>query len=833
MSITRRAALRTLAAGATTAVLPRRVWGEGARQPEPGAVGILYDPTRCIGCKECIRACAAENGGDAGQATADDAQLSTVALAVLTRYEVGGTESFRKSQCMHCVDPGCVAACPLGAMHKDADGAVVWNSDLCIGCRYCEIACPHAIPRFQWDTPTPVLRKCEMCKARRARGLEPACTAACRMGALVYGQRAELLREAHRRIDADPGSYNPKVYGEHDAGGSAVLYLAKAGVSFASVGLPELGTKSVPATPEKVQHAIYKGFALPLALYGTLALVVRRNARLEHPEHEVEHAAPVGGRLLTWPFGVLLFLAVIGLATIVWRFAVGLGATTNLSDGYPFGLWITFDVVTGTALACGGYAVALLVYALNRGAYHPLVRAAIVTSALGYTLGGTSVLIDIGRPWNFYKIPMLFWHWNFSSILLEVALCIMVYTMVLWIELSPAFLERWAQSEVRGLRRFARKVMPKLERAMPYLIALGMLLPTMHQSSLGGLMMLSGHKLNPLWQTPLLPLLFLISCVAMGYGAVTLECCFSSRMFRRPKETEMLRALSGPVALVLATYLVVRLLDVYSRGVLPLVTRLDGPSLLFLGEMALFALPMLALLFARRKATDAYYAFIALTVIGAGALYRFSTYLIAYDPGARWSYFPAAPEFAVTIGLVALELIGYIVIVKRFPVLRGVRPPVPAAEPEERPDVGQRRHRTGAAAASIAGLGLLLLVGPLRAQNYGHFDGRCLTDRPDQCLARPLPKNEPHKAVCATCHNLWDNSSPKAAAQSCTRGGCHEHPASLTVFHSKVEPRVLANCIRCHPAHDARVTVGHGGDCLYCHPAGGKRPPVHRASTLR
>jgi Ni/Fe-hydrogenase subunit HybB-like protein len=132
----------------------------------------------------------------------------------------------------------------------------------------------------------------------------------------------------------------------------------------------------------------------------------------------------------------------LGAVVMLWRLVAGLGPTTALNDGYPLGLWIAFDVVTGTALACGGYAVAILVMILNKGRYHPLVRPAILTSALGYSLAGFSVFLDIGRWWYIWKVPLYFWHWNFDSALLEVALCIMAYVVVLWVELAPAFFEK-------------------------------------------------------------------------------------------------------------------------------------------------------------------------------------------------------------------------------------------------------------------------------------------------------------------------------------------------------------------------------------------------------
>jgi Ni/Fe-hydrogenase subunit HybB-like protein/Fe-S-cluster-containing dehydrogenase component len=704
MSITRRAAIQTLAVAGAAAVVPKPLRARTPREPSPEAVAILFDSTYCVGCQECVRGCASINGCEE-TATVVNPTLTPLSLTVLQRYETDAGSAYLKFQCMHCVDPACVSACMLGAMQKQADGSVTWNGDLCVGCRYCQIACPFTVPRFEWDTPLPELKKCDLCAERRAGGQLPTCVDQCRRGALAFGARDEVLAEAHRRMELSPARYNGHVYGEHEGGGTSVLYLAKAGMAFADMGLPDLSPRSVPSLPETIQHTLYKGMIAPLALFGTFAAVVRRNARRLHDmesDHRNERSEPVGTRIFTWPFVILAALAIAGVVSIGYRLAVGLGPTTNLSDGYPMGLWIAFDVVTGTALACGGYAVALLVYLLNRGKYHPLVRAAIVTSALGYTLGGLSVLIDIGRWWNSYKIALYFQNWNFNSILLEVALCIMLYTLVLWIELSPAFLERWSQTGTGWLKRFAVAASPRIERAMPYLIALGLVLPTMHQSSLGSLMLMAGAKLHPLWYTPLLPLLFLVSCVAMGYAAVTLESLISARVFKRPRETPMLRALAGPISIVLLTYVALRAVDIVVRGQLGLVMAMDGYSMLFMLEMALFAVPALGLLIERRTAGAGFLLTVGVAVILAGALYRFSTFLIAFNPGPEWSYFPSLIEFMVTIGLVSAEILAYAVIVKRFPILRGAQSPEAVLPPDARTTTAGGSSATRAAPVAPA-----------------------------------------------------------------------------------------------------------------------------------
>lgn len=389
------------------------------------------------------------------------------------------------------------------------------------------------------------------------------------------------------------------------------------------------------------------------------------------------HAA-VGGPVLTRPGKILLALGILATLIVAWRFAVGLGPTTGLSDGYPFGLWIAFDVVTGTALACGGYAVALMVYILNKGKYHPLVRPALLTSALGYSLAGLAVAVDVGRPWFIWKVPLFFWRWNLNSALLEVALCIMAYVFVLWIELSPAFLERWEQaSSWPKLARFARKARPKIEKALPWVIALGILLPTMHQSSLGTMMLLAGAKLHPLWSTPLLPLLFLVGCLGMGFGVVVMESALSSRLLGRRSEAPMLASLSRAMVLVLGLWIVVRVADLAFRGRLGLAFTAEATVFWFWLEMAL-ALGAMAMLLVKSRAHNLGWLFQAavLLVLG-GAVYRFSTYLMAFNPGDNWSYFPSIPEMFVTIGFVAFEVLAYIYLIKRFPILAGAEKPAP------------------------------------------------------------------------------------------------------------------------------------------------------------
>ena len=375
-------------------------------------------------------------------------------------------------------------------------------------------------------------------------------------------------------------------------------------------------------------------------------------------------------RVMTRPFNVLLFFAAVAVALIAWRFVVGLGVSTAMNDGYPWGLWIAFDVVTGTAFACGGYALAILVYVFNKGKYHPLVRPAVVTSALGYSIAGLSVMIDVGRPWLAWKLPIKVWTWNVNSVLLEVAVCIMAYTVLLWIELAPAFLEKFQTSGPSWLQSLAKKSLPVLNKALVWILALGLVLPTMHQSSLGSLMMLAGPRLHALWFTPFLPLLYLLTCVAMGYAIVVLEASFSSRAFGHKVNVSLLRNIGRFAAGLVLLFALVRLVDLAYRGALANVAKLDLYGSMFWLEMVLFIAPAVWLL-VQRSATLGALMRGAMLLAFAGALYRFNTFLTAFQPGPGWHYFPNLTEQLITFGLVAGEVALYIAIVKNFPILGG------------------------------------------------------------------------------------------------------------------------------------------------------------------
>jgi Ni/Fe-hydrogenase subunit HybB-like protein len=344
-----------------------------------------------------------------------------------------------------------------------------------------------------------------------------------------------------------------------------------------------------------------------------------------------------------------------------------MGDVSNMNNGYPIGTWVVLDVVIGTAFGCGGFAMALLIYIFNRKVYHPLMRPALLGGVFGYTLAGLAVMIDLGRYWNAFNL-LLPWYAQPNSVIFEVALCVMAYITVLWLEFWPAFLERMPSGFKQRFRLDRLHVF--LKRYMYVLVAVGVLLPTMHQSSLGSVLLILGYKLSPLWNTTWLPLLYLISALAMGYGVVILEATLVNRAFKTPSEAALFARLTRVIAGLLIGFLVLRWGDLAYRGHLDLAFAGDWDGNLFLIETALFLAPVFVLL-SHRRASQRWQFLAAVCLLAAGSLYRLDSYLMAVQPGNGWTYFPSAPELMITIGVVCLEIMLYLLFIKTLPVLPG------------------------------------------------------------------------------------------------------------------------------------------------------------------
>ncbi len=349
-------------------------------------------------------------------------------------------------------------------------------------------------------------------------------------------------------------------------------------------------------------------------------------------------------------------LIVIGLATAAYRFANGLGAITNLSDGRAWGLWISFDLYCGVALAAGGFTLAATVYIFGLRKYYPIVRSAILTAFLGYLMVIVALLVDLGQPWRIWHILI---YWNPHSPLFEVGWCVLLYTIVLALEFSPSVFERLnRQTPLRWIRTIQ----------IPLVIA-GIVLSTLHQSSLGSVLLMMPDKIHPLWFTPILPILFLLSAISVGLAMVIVESTLGSRGLGHRVDPDILAGLGSALPYLLGLYLVVKLGDLLVAGELGLITSSGVYSVLFLVEvvggvllpMVLFALP------AVRRSPRAVFWSAVLVVLGL-VLNRFNVSLVALASRPGTVYFPHLLEFVISIAIVAAGVLGYILANHYLPI---------------------------------------------------------------------------------------------------------------------------------------------------------------------
>jgi Ni/Fe-hydrogenase subunit HybB-like protein len=389
-----------------------------------------------------------------------------------------------------------------------------------------------------------------------------------------------------------------------------------------------------------------------------------------------EHPKPVGGKLLDRT--MLILLAIFGVAALVmvYRFFTGVGPVSNMTDGFTWGIWEPVNVVCFTGIGAGAFGTGLLCYLLNRGKYHGLVRPAVLVGAISYTLGASSIVVALGRYWNAYWLPWVP-YWNLSSALLEVAVCVLAYVIVLWIEVLPSVFDGIAAVRSPRWSVFGKRWGALLGKAMPFIIALAILLPTMHQSSLGGLMLIAGPKIHPLWHTALLPTLFLISCLSMGYGAVVVLVNLLKLAWNAKHDQTLFAEMSKVNAALLFLYAALRLGDIALHGKLKYL-GMNVPTLVFAIEMALFLAPAILFLSPKVEANRGRLFGGALLALAAGAMYRVDAYMTMYRPAgwtngvanpAGWDYFPSLGELTVTVGMAAFGIALFIAVSRLFPVV--------------------------------------------------------------------------------------------------------------------------------------------------------------------
>jgi formate dehydrogenase iron-sulfur subunit len=701
----------------------------------------LVDITNCIGCRACQVACKQWNERD-GESTVfepdlgfqNPAVLSAKTYTLISFHELFDSDkpdavnfAFTMRRCLHCLEPACVSACPTTALDRRADGPVIYESEQCIGCRYCIWACPWGVPAAEWDSLAPKIHKCTHCADRtdqplpdsrnggalsdaektlhRAKIAVPACVKACPADALVYGERDEMLAEAHKRMARRPGKYVDHIYGEHEAGGTSVLYISA--VPFEKLGFPSVGTKSYPGFSKLALKIVPPAVIALGALLGTTFGFMRRRSFMvanaaagdagsiagtdEHDHHPVFER--IGGKLMT-PFNlVLVALMAFGAVSMVARFVLGLGGSTRLSDTYPWGLWIVFDLVW-IALAAGAFATAGIIYVLQRKDLYSLGRAAVFMGLLSYSFVTVTLVADLGLPWHAYQLAL---NAPEHSAMFEVSWCVGMYVTILLFEFLPVPLEHLRMKRALELwRRFsgawvvfavtlfvymlsrnlvyaavaaatfsvlAWSFRARGEKFEPIILAIAAVtLSTMHQSSLGSLFLLMPDQVAPQWWSPVMPASFFLSSIAAGTALVVLIEMWIAKGWKRALDMKQLAAMGQITFWSLFVYLAFRLGDMAIRD--QLASAFNGKlGALFAVEIVLggiLPLVMLARASTRAKPSVLFTATM-LTALGI-VLNRANVVLFAMNlkgpmPGvAPDSYSPSVYEWGISIGLIAATI---------------------------------------------------------------------------------------------------------------------------------------------------------------------------------
>jgi formate dehydrogenase iron-sulfur subunit len=701
----------------------------------------LIDITNCIGCHACQVACKQWNDRDGEQTELlpdlgfqNPATLSARTYTLISFHELvdekapgGLRDAFVMRRCLHCLQPACVSACPTTALFRQSDGPVVYNADKCIGCRYCMLACPWDVPTAEWNSLKPEIQKCTHCADRTGQPLPkarngfpltvletqtfketspvPACVKACPADALRYGEREEMLTEARRRIGSRPGRYVDRIYGEKEAGGTSVLYLSA--VPFDKLGFPEVGEKAFPAYSKVALAAVPPAV---IALGATLAMAYsyfrKRVAAVAGAPHGEEHHPEferLPNKLLTPVNLVLLLLIAFCGVAMVARFVLGLGGSTHLSDTFPWGLWIVFDLVW-IAVAAGAFAMAGIIYIFQRKDLYALGRTAVLMGLLSYSFVTVTLIADLGLPWHFYQLGL---QAPEHSAMFEVSWCVGLYVTILLFEFLPVPLEyfgltramaswkRWSGVYVAlamalfvyvlsrnplyaavTLAIFGAVAWKFRSSTEPIMLAIAAVtLSTMHQSSLGSLYLLMPNSLAAQWWSPVLPINFFLSSIVAGTALVVLIAMWIDRAWPSHFRQEQLASVGQITFWALVVYLTFRFGDLALRG--QLASAFSGRmALAFAAEVLLGGLVPLILL--SRASLRARRGLLLLGTLLAvlGVIYnRLNVVIFAMDLRGRmpWvapeRYAPSLVEWGISIGLIAATIFLFGLGARWVPVL--------------------------------------------------------------------------------------------------------------------------------------------------------------------
>ena len=629
--------------------------------------GLLFDSTACIGCEACAAACKEKND------LPGPVEKKLTAYTWTTVEHRSGIHVRRL--CFHCEVPTCASVCPVGAFRKDPQGPVVYDAGRCIGCRYCIMACPFDVPKYQWDRAIPIVQKCTMCADRVVSGKEPVCASVCPTGATMFGDRDQLVREARARLAGFPKRYLPRIYGLDQVGGTSVLMLSS--VPLAEAGLRQIDRREpIPMLTWRVLSRIpdlaLAGGAL---LYG-ICWITNRRAHVQNSwprsrSNTLSHSG--GASAMSWKSGVttsrgvgfptlsfwrLVYLVLMAVGTAANGSPLRLGAwgRDEPQRQFPWGLWIGFDVLCGVGLAAGGFALTATVYVFNLKQFAAIIRPTVLTAFLGYVFVVFALMFDLGQPYRIWHALVM---WNPRSVMFEVAWCVMLYTTVLALEFSPVVFERL------NLERPQRII----HAVVRPLVIVGVVLSTLHQSSLGSLYLIVPDKLHPLWYSPLLPVFFFISAIAAGLAMVIVESSLCQRAFGHHLELRLLDPLGRAMIVALAAYGILRFQDLSHRAALPSLLHLDYEACMFLLEIGLgVVVPILLLAIpAVRRRQEGLVAGAYLVVLGF-IMNRLNVSITGMERAAGVVYFPSWIEVAVSLALVAAGFAAFGIAVRYLPI---------------------------------------------------------------------------------------------------------------------------------------------------------------------
>ena len=364
----------------------------------------------------------------------------------------------------------------------------------------------------------------------------------------------------------------------------------------------------------------------------------------------------LSARLITpWRVIMAAFLAT-GAVLVFYRFTSGLGSVTNLSDQTPWGMWVGFDILAGIGLAAGGFVMAASVYVFRLKRYRPMVRMAILTALLGYVIFVVGLILEVGRPWNMWRVIT---NPNIHSPLWEVAMCVMTYLLVLFLEFSQVFFEKFGW----------KRLMAVFHKLSVILVILGALISTLHQSTLGTLFTIAPSKMHPLWYSPILPVHFFLSCIAAGLGMVCFESFLSARFLKHPTRMDLLSRIARTMAVMLVVYFLFRIGELAARGALELAFAGSFAALLFWLENLLFAIFPIIMVYRRGLNISRTAMFVvSFSVVLGFIMHRFNVAITSFQLVQDTGYFPSWKEFVVTACLISAGFIAAALAVRFLPV---------------------------------------------------------------------------------------------------------------------------------------------------------------------